>query len=92
MAPCVDCHASLPKLLRAGSKSPAMNHIFNVLGFGLIFLIRRAILYSILCGAVIRRANNWLKGCPELAYTPLVLQHASHRIDKRARVSFSVVS
>ena len=65
-------------LLRAGPKSPAINHIFNVLGFGLIFLIRRA--------------NNWLKGCPELAYTPLVLQHASHRIDKRARVPFSVVS
>ena len=36
MAPCVDCPASLPKLLRAGPKSPAMNHIFNVLGFGLI--------------------------------------------------------
>ena len=36
MAPCVDCHASLPKLLRAGPKSPAMNHIFNIFGFGLI--------------------------------------------------------
>ena len=36
MAPCVDCPAGLPKLLRVGPKSPAMNHIFNVLGFGLI--------------------------------------------------------
>ena len=36
MTPCVDRPASLPKLLRAGPKSPAMNHIFNVLGFGLI--------------------------------------------------------
>ncbi len=34
MAPCVDCPASLPKLLRAGPKSPAMNYIFNVLGIG----------------------------------------------------------
>ena len=29
MVPCADCHASLPKLLRAGPKSPAMNHIFR---------------------------------------------------------------
>ena len=36
MAPSVDYSASLPKLLRAGAKSTAMNHIFNVLGFGLI--------------------------------------------------------
>ena len=36
IASCADCHASLPKLLPWGPKSPAMNHIFNVLGFGLI--------------------------------------------------------
>ena len=34
MAPRADCPASLPKLLRAGPKSPAMNHTFNVLGLG----------------------------------------------------------
>ena len=33
---CVDCPACLPKLLRACRKRPAMNHIFNVLGFGII--------------------------------------------------------
>ena len=36
MAPCVDCPASLPELLRAGPKSLAMNHTFNVFGLGLI--------------------------------------------------------
>ena len=32
----LDCHASLPKLFHSGPKSPAMNHIFNVLGLRLI--------------------------------------------------------
>ena len=34
MAPCVDCPASLPKLLRTGPKTLAMNHTFNALGLG----------------------------------------------------------
>ena len=34
MAPCADCPASLPKLLRTGPKTLAMNHTFNALGLG----------------------------------------------------------